>query len=65
MVYYDEIINTLVGMYHIIYAWTSIFCFIFNFVDLGEKGIMYVISIILPYFFGNSDVFIYKFNEEI
>ena len=47
MIYYDEIINIVVGMYHILYAWTSIFCFIFNFTDIGEKGIMYVISVIL------------------
>ena len=71
MVYYDEIINTIVGMYHIIYAWTSIFCFIFNFVDLGEKGIMYVISIILVIFlyinlmkkFDNSLFIETPFNE--
>ena len=47
MIYYDEIINIFVGMYHILYAWTSIFCLIFNFTDIGEKGIMYVISVIL------------------
>ena len=47
MIYYDEIINIIVGMYHMLYAWTSIFCLIFNFTDIGEKGIMYVISVIL------------------
>ena len=47
MLYYDEIVNIFVGLYHILYAWTSIFCLIFNFTDLGEKGIMYVISVIL------------------
>ena len=47
VIYYDETINIIVGLYHILYAWTSLFCLIFNFTDLGEKGIMYVISIIL------------------
>ena len=47
MIYYEETINIFVGLYHILYAWTSLFCLIFNFTDLGEKGIMYVISIIL------------------
>ena len=30
-----------------IYAWTSIFSLIFNFIHLGEKGIIYIISVIL------------------
>ena len=47
MIYYEETINIVVGLYHMLYAWTSLFCLIFNFTDLGEKGIMYVISIIL------------------
>ena len=45
--YYDDITNMLVGIYHMIYAWTSIFSLIFNFIHLGEKGIIYIISIIL------------------
>ena len=45
--YYDTIVNKLVGTYHIIYAWTSIFCLIFNFINFGEKGIIYIITCIL------------------
>ena len=47
VIYYEETINVVVGLYHILYAWTSLFCLIFNFTDIGEKGIMYVISVIL------------------
>ena len=45
--FYDKIINTLVGIYHILYAWTSIFSFIFNFLNFGEKGIIYIITSLL------------------
>ena len=48
--YYDEITNMLVGIYHMIYAWTSIFSLIFNFISFGEKGIIYIISTILAIF---------------
>ena len=46
-VYYDRTTNMLVGIYHILYAWTSFFCFIFNFINMGEKGIIYIISSLL------------------
>ena len=47
LLFYDYITNTVIGCYHIVYAWTSIFCFIFNFVNFQEKGIIYIISTIL------------------
>ena len=45
--YYDNTTNLLIGVYHSLYAWTSIFSFIFNFINLGEKGIIYILSCIL------------------
>ena len=48
--YYDETTNTLVGIYHTLYAWTSIFCFIFNFLNFPEKGIIYLLTSILVIF---------------
>ena len=45
--YYERITNLLVGIYHMIYVWTSIFCLIFNFIKFGEKGIIYIITTIL------------------
>ena len=47
LLYYDNITNTLVGICHMLYAWTSIFSLIMNFMDFQEKGIMYIISSIL------------------
>jgi len=47
LLYYDDITNLLVGIYHMIYAWTSVFSLIFNFIHFGEKGIIYIISTIL------------------
>ena len=45
--YYDKITNTLIGIYQILYTWTSIFSFVFSFLNFGEKGIIYIITIIL------------------
>ena len=36
--------NFLAGIFHILYAWTSIFCLIFVYIDFNEKGIVYIIS---------------------
>ena len=47
LLFYDKYTNLLVGIYHSLYAWTSIFSLIFNFLDFGEKGIIYIISSIL------------------
>ena len=52
--YYNKYINFFAGMFHILYAWTSIFCLIFAYIDLKEKGIIYIItSIIICYFYTN------------
>ena len=32
--FYEDSINFIVGLYHILYAWTSIFCIIFQFLSL-------------------------------
>ena len=42
--YYDPYINILAGIFHLIYAWTSIFCIFFAYINFNEKGIMYLIS---------------------
>ena len=39
--------NNLVGIFHVLYAWTSIFCLIFAYINIQEKGIIYVISSII------------------
>ena len=45
--YYDSNINLLAGIFHSLYAWTSIFCLIFAYIDFREKGIIYIISCII------------------
>ena len=50
--FYDIITNTIVGLFHILYLWTSIFCFIFAYINFYEKGVIYIISsIIISYFY--------------
>ena len=52
--YYDKNINIFTGIFHFLYVWTSIFCLIFGFIDLKEKGIIYIItSIIVCYFYSS------------
>ena len=45
--YYNDTTNTFAGMFHILYIWTSIFSIIFSFVDINEKGVIYLIISIL------------------
>ena len=42
--YYNSNMNFLAGIFHILYAWTCIFCLIFVYIDFNEKGIVYIIS---------------------
>ena len=52
--YYDKYINYFTGIFHILYAWTSIFSLIIAYFDLNEKGIIYIItSIIVCYSYSN------------
>mgnify|MGYP002623897698 CR=1 FL=1 len=45
--FYDSYVSLLVGIFHSLYAWTSIFGLIFAYIDFKEKGILYVISSII------------------
>ena len=50
--YYDSITNSLVGLFHILYVWTSLFCLIFAYIHFYEKGIIYLTSsVIISYFY--------------
>jgi len=44
LLFYDESTNSLVGVFHVLYVWTSIFFFVFAFINLNEKGVIYVIG---------------------
>ena len=52
--YYNKYINLLTGSFHILYVWTSIFCFIFNNSDFTEKGIVYIFTSIIVCFLYSS-----------
>ena len=49
--YYDKYMNHITGIFHLLYFWTSIFCIIFAYIDFKEKGIVYIITIIIVSFF--------------
>ncbi|MCQ2816891.1 MAG: PAS domain S-box protein, partial [archaeon] len=52
--FYDKITNLLVGLFHVLYVWTSVFFLLFAFIDFQEKGIIYLISsAIVIYFYFN------------
>ena len=41
--YYNKTTNNFAGIFHILYIWTSIFSIIFGYVDIKEKGIIYLL----------------------
>jgi len=45
--YYDTGVNMLAGIFHSLYAWTSIFGIIFVNINFREKGIIYIFSCII------------------
>lgn len=45
--YYDEITNSIVGLFHISYVWTSVFFLMFAYIKINEKGILYIIGLII------------------
>ena len=52
--YYDQYINIFTGVFHLIYLWTSIFSIVFCYLDLKEKGIIYIFTCIsVPFFYRN------------
>ena len=49
--YYDPYVNSVAGIFHFIYVWTSIFGLIFSYVNFIGKGIIYLISSVIVGFF--------------
>ena len=47
VIYYDNYTNNVCGAFHLIYLWTSIFCLIFYYVNISEKGIFYLFTIFI------------------
>jgi PAS domain S-box-containing protein len=46
-IYYDNFANILVGTFHIIYIWSSIYFFVFSLIKFSEIGIIYLVGILL------------------
>jgi hypothetical protein len=51
LLYYDRITNLFAGLFHAVYAWTSIFFMIFAYLDFKEKAIIYILTCIVVCFF--------------
>ena len=49
--YYDKITNLFAGLFHTVYAWSSIYFLIFAYVDFKEKAIIYLLTSIVACFF--------------
>ena len=47
IIYYDNITHLICGLFHILYFWESIFFFIFNYINISEKGLIFILSSIL------------------
>ena len=62
-VYYKIDMNNLVGIFHALYTWTSIFGLIFAYINVEEKGIIYFISsIVIGFCFYNFKT---KFENDL
>ena len=46
-IYYNIHMNVTTGIFHIIYAWTSIFSLFIFYIDIEEEGLVYIISCII------------------
>ena len=61
--YYDPITNMLIGFFHSLYAWVSIFSVLFYFIDVAEVSIVFLsVGIILFYMYFNLH---YTMDEDI
>ena len=49
--YYDKITNLFAGLFHTVYAWSSIFFIIFAYLNFKEKAIIYLLTCIIVCFF--------------
>jgi hypothetical protein len=45
--FYDQSINALAGAFHLLYVWTSIFTFVFSYINLNERGVIYLVGCII------------------
>ena len=43
-IYYDRVTNIICGIFHLWFIYISLFCFVFYFININEKGIVFIIS---------------------
>ena len=49
-IYYNTYINLSAGIFHLIYIWTSIFSLFGTYINITEKGLVYIITCIIAGF---------------
>ena len=54
VVYYDNVTNNLCGAFHLSYIWTSVFFIIFYFIDMTEKGLFYLFTLLIVFYLYNN-----------
>ena len=47
IIFYNDISNTILGIFHMLYIWTTLFCLVFNYINIYEKGLLYILSRII------------------
>ena len=47
VIYYEEITNTICGIFHLLYFYTSLFFLVFLHINIKEIGLIYIISFFL------------------
>ena len=47
MIFYNLTTQIICGIFHILYGYTTLFFFIFYYIDVREKGLIYIISSII------------------
>ena len=47
IIYYDTLTNKICGIFHTLYIWTVIFCIIFKYLNVSEKGLIWGITSII------------------
>ena len=49
MIYYHKILNEVYGFFYFTYLWESIFFFIFYYVQVSEKGLVFILTLFFLY----------------
>ena len=42
IIFYNDISNTILGIFHMLYIWTTLFCLVFNYINIYMKEVYYI-----------------------